>query len=143
VALVLDPWLPSQKTERDEGLLELAISLTATAINDIASRGHSRLTVAIAGRPANCYCGPASPLFCEELLGRLAELAGGSDHVVADALAQVLEAAPRGARLIVVSPRPSDDPSLTGSSAELPIEPEDLAWVDTSNDELGSLFTLS
>jgi uncharacterized protein (DUF58 family) len=143
VALVLDPWLSARPTERDEGLLELAISLTATAINDIAGRGHSRLTVAIAGRAVQCYTGPTSPLFSEELLGRLAELTGGSDYAVADALTQALEAAPRGARMIVISPRPADDPSLTHNPADLPIEPEDLVWIDTSSDELQSLFCLS
>jgi len=142
VAIVLDPRLPPRPTERSEGLVELAISLAATAIIDIASRGHSRLTVAIASRVSQCHSGPASDLFCEELLTRLAELSPDQDCAIADALSQALETAPRGARLIVISSRPADDPSLAGSSAELPIEPDDLAWIDTSSDELASLFVL-
>jgi uncharacterized protein (DUF58 family) len=143
VALVLDPWLPAPSTERDEGLTELAISLTATAINDIASRGHSRLTVAIAGPADCCASGPASALFCEELLARLADLVPTNDYGIGDAMTQALEAAPRGARLIVISPRPLDDPSLAGSSAELPIAPEDLVWIDTSSEQFKALFTLT
>jgi hypothetical protein len=143
VALVLDPWLRAPSSEREEGLSELAISLTATAINDIASRGHSRLTVAIASQADCCASGPASALFYEELLARLAELVPAADYEIGDALTQALEAAPRGARLIVISPRPMDDPSLAGSSAELPIDPEDVAWIDTSSEQLAALFTLT
>ena len=75
VALVLDPWLPGHHyQERDEGLVELAISLAATAVADLTSRGHSHLTIAIAGAQPQCWTGPASPLFCQELLAQLAEL---------------------------------------------------------------------
>jgi uncharacterized protein (DUF58 family) len=143
VAIILDPWLPSGATEQEEGLVELAISLTATAITDMASRGHSRLTVAIAGHPALCTSGPASNLFCEELLARLAELAPGQDYQLADVLNRTLEAAPRGARLIVVSSRASDASSLAGSETELPLDPEDLIWIDTSSEQLETLFSLS
>jgi uncharacterized protein (DUF58 family) len=143
VAIVLDPWLPADAGEPEEGSVELAISLTATAINDIVGRGHSRLTVAIAGQEVACASGPASALFCEELLGRLAELRAGGDYQVADALNQALEAAPRGARLIVFSSRGSDDPSLSGGATELTIDPEDLTWIDASSERLDSLFSLS
>jgi uncharacterized protein (DUF58 family) len=143
VALVLDPWLPRRPAERDEGLVELAVSLTATAITDIASRGHSRLTVAIASRAPQCFCGPASDLFCEELLAHLAGLAATHEGDVSEALRRALETAPRGARLIVISPRPSSDPSLVQSSIDLPIEPDDLAWIDVGSEELESLFSFT
>ncbi|MBW8884691.1 MAG: DUF58 domain-containing protein, partial [Planctomycetia bacterium] len=74
VAIILDPWLPPDATDRDEGLAELAISLAATALHDISNRGHSRLTIAIAGRDPECHSGPASAHFCEDLLAELAEL---------------------------------------------------------------------
>src|SRR5262245_56840234 len=48
-ALLLDPYLPPRPSERDQGILELAISLAATAVHDLTSRGQSRLTVALAG----------------------------------------------------------------------------------------------
>ena len=120
----------------------MAVSLAATAITDIASRGHSRLTIAIAGRPARCYCGPASNLFCEELLSRLADLLAATDYAVGEALSQALETAPRGARILVISSRPSNDASLVGGPAELPIEPDELAWIDTGSDELETQFVL-
>jgi uncharacterized protein (DUF58 family) len=143
VAIVLDPWLPREFDEREEGFLELAVSFAATAINDITSRGHSRLTVALAGPTPECFSGPASPVFFEELLVRLADLPASSDYSLGDVLVQTLEAAPRGVRLVVVSPRSADDPSLAETTAELPIEPDELVWIDASSDELSSLFCLS
>lgn len=141
VALVLDSWVPTRPTEREEGLVELAISLAASAIDDIARRSHSRLTVAIAGED-QCYSGPASNLFCDELLARLAELDPVNDSALGKLLGQALETAPRGARLVVISSRAANDPSLAGGEAELPIEPDELTWIDVSSDELPSLFVL-
>ena len=143
VALVLDPWIPARPTEEQQGLAELAISFAATALHDISSRGHSRLTIAIAGRDPACHTGPASALFCEELLAALAEIPLSDQPSLSAALDQALEAAPRGSRLIVVSSRPADHPSLADSTADLPIDPDDLAWIDTSSDQLDALFSLS
>ena len=142
VALLLDPYLAAAATERDAGLLELAISLAATAVADLTTRGQSRLTVAIAGREPEVHSGPASSVFCEEILGRLAELAPAAGPSLGAALTQALEAAPPGIRLIVISPRAADAASLTSSSAELPLNPDDLAWIDTSSDRLPGLFVL-
>src|SRR5687767_14691679 len=72
VALVLDPWLPKNAEESDEGLLEMAVSLAATAVADLTSRGHSRLTFSVACARSMCWTGPASSLFCRELLTELA-----------------------------------------------------------------------
>jgi uncharacterized protein (DUF58 family) len=141
VAIILDPWL-AEPGELQEGLVELAISMTATAVNDIANRGHSRLTVAIAGREPPCYSGPASTAFCEEVLGRLAELVPGRGYALEKALTQALEAAPRGARMIVISSRSSNDPSLAESSADLSMDPDDLVWIDTASNAVEALFSL-
>jgi hypothetical protein len=70
-------------------------------------------------------------------------LGPGDDYQLADVLNRTLEAAPRGARLIVVSPRASDASSLAGSETELPLDPEDLIWIDTSSEQLEMLFSLS
>jgi uncharacterized protein (DUF58 family) len=142
VALVLDPFLPAVAREADQGLVELAISLAATAVHDIASRGQSRLTVALAGEVPEVHSGPASPLFCQEILTRLADLVPSRGHSLAESLTQALDAAPRGARLIVISPRAADAPSLAESTADLPLDPEDLAWIDTSSEQLPGLFVL-
>jgi hypothetical protein len=56
---------------------------------------------------------------------------------------QALEASPLGTRLIVISTRAADDPSLTEPESELPLEPEELVWIDTSNHSLDSLFSVT
>jgi uncharacterized protein (DUF58 family) len=143
VAIVLDPWLPPGATERDEGLAELAISFAATALCDIANRGHSRLTIAIAAQQAQCHSGPASTVFCEDILAELAQLALSDCHSLSAAMQQALEASPYGTRLLVFSPRAANDSSLTESETELPLEPDELIWIDTSSETLGSLFSIA
>jgi hypothetical protein len=142
VALVLDPYVPRESSEREEGLAELAISLAATALVDLSTRGHSRLTISVASNEIRCYSGPASGLFCEELLGELAELPLACASPIDAAFNQILEAAPRGARIVVISSRAPEHPALAQGAAELPIDPEDLAWIDTGSEQLGLLFSL-
>jgi uncharacterized protein (DUF58 family) len=142
VAIVLDPWLKAAASEREEELVELAISLAATAISDIIRRGHSLLTFAIAGQQPLCVSGSASEMFCHEIFARLAELTPGDRGDLTAALAAALEASPRGTRLVIVSSRPPDDPSLAEISAELAIDPQELTWVDAGSPELTSLFVL-
>lgn len=142
VAIVVDPWLPAGGDEHAEGIVELAISLAATAVTDITSRGHSRLTVAIAGRSPECHSGSASDVMCQEVLARLADVEAGEDAAAAEAIQMAVEQAPRGSRVIVLSSRAANAPSLAEASADLPLDPEDLLWIDVGSEELAGLFTL-
>jgi hypothetical protein len=134
VALVLDPWLPPAPGEQDAGLLELAVSLTATAVADLTSRGHSRLVVGAAADEPQCWSGPASAMFCHEVLAELAVLPAGDGRTIEDTIRRAQEQAPGGARLIVISPRP----------ARVPADPErdNLIWIDVSQPGLAALFAL-
>ncbi len=143
VAIILDPWLPNGATEREQSLAELAISFAATALCDIANRGHSRLTLSIASPQPRCHSGPASTVFCEDVLAELADLNLNDSPSLSAALQQALEAAPHGTRLVVVSPRAANDPSLLETETDLPIDPEELVWIDTSSEALTSLFSLA
>jgi len=140
VALLIDPHLPPRPKESDEGLLELAISVAATAAYDITSRGQSRLTIGIAGRKAEIQSGPASDLFCREILCRLADLASDHDYPIAQSLEQTLDAAPRGVRLLVISPRSAE--AALAAAGDLPIDPDDLVWLDVGSPQLAGLFVL-
>lgn len=140
VAIVLDPWLPNEVAQRDEGLAELAMSLAATAIHDLSNRALARITLAIAGDKIKCHSGPASSAFCEELLALLAEFHPAHHDSLADCLDQALAAAPRGARFVIISSRCANHPSL--AAAELTIDPQDLSWIDVGSEELATLFTL-
>lgn len=142
IGLVLDPWLPPHATESDEVLAELAVSFAATALYDISLRGHSRLTLAVAGSDTPCFTGPASPAFCQELLGQLASVKLSSQYSFSEALARAVENAPHGARLAVISPRSASDPTFAANPIEIDIDPDDLAWIDVSSDDLPTIFTL-
>ncbi len=134
VAIVLDPWLPAEAEVQHEGLLELAISFAATAVADLTSRGHTRLLVAVAGTEPNCWAGPASAMFCHEVLAQLAVLPAADGESLGDTLQLARDQAPAGARLIVVSSR----------GPQVPSDPErsNLVWIDVGAPELETLFVL-
>ena len=134
VVLVLDPWLPPEPREEDAGLLEMAVSLTATAVADLTSRGQSRLVVAAAADEPQCWSGPASPLFCHEVLAELAVLPAADGRTLAAAIRWAQEQAPSGARLIVISPR--------GPQVAADPEHDHLVWIDVSRPGLETLFSL-
>jgi hypothetical protein len=133
VALILDPWLPIHAQERDHGYLELAVSLAATAVADLTTRGHSRLVFAVAGERPDCWSGPASGIFCQELLAQLAVLPASDGRTLPEAIALARDQAPGGARLIVISPRLP--------AAELGAG-DDVLWIDVCSGDLAGLFTL-
>jgi hypothetical protein len=122
--------------------VELAFSLAATAIADLTRRGQSRLTCAIAGTSHECVSGPATGLFCEELLERLANWPAGHTYSLAAVIEQAIDEAPSGARVLVISSRPADAPSLAAADAELSLDPGDVAWIDVGSAELERLFML-
>ncbi|MEX2173613.1 MAG: DUF58 domain-containing protein [Pirellulaceae bacterium] len=133
VVLVLDPWLPAAPSEQDQGHLELAISMAATAVVELTSRGHSRLVLGVVGSRPQCWSGPSSPLFCHEVLGQLAELPASDGSALDQTLRQVREEAPPGAGLVVISSRPA--------AAGLD-EAGRRAWIDVSGPGLAALFQL-
>ncbi len=134
VVLLLDPWLPPQSQVQDLGLVELAISLAATAAADLTSRGHSRLAFAVAGRQPHVWSGPASPLFCHEIHSQLATLPPADGSTLAATLLRVRDQAPTGARIVVISPR---GPQVAADPLR-----DNLCWIDVSKPEIAELFTL-
>ena len=134
VALVLDPWLPAQAGEQEQGMLELAISLFATAVADLTSRGHIRLLVAVAADQPLCWSGPASALFCQEVLGELAVVPAADGRSLEATLELAREQAPSGARILVISSR--------AAQVAADSEQDNLVWIDVSQPELETLFAL-
>lgn len=134
VAIVLDPWLPATAEEQHAGLLELAVSFAATAVADLTSRGHARLLVAVVAAEPRCWSGPASAMFCHEVLAQLAVLPATDGASLGDTLQLARDQAPTGARLIVVSSR----------GPQVPSDPErnNLVWIDVGNAGLETLFVL-
>ena len=135
VALLLDAWLPDQPRDEDLGRLELAISLAATAVADLTSRGQAHIVLAVAGHEPQCWSGPASPRYCHEVLGELATLAGTSTTSLELSLHQVRHEATTDAKFIIISPRQpqlAPDPHV-----------DHWTWIDVSSPELSTLFTLA
>jgi uncharacterized protein (DUF58 family) len=134
VAIVLDPWLPADASDEARGRLELAISLSATALEDLAFRGHTQLAFAVAGAETACWAGSASPMFCHDVLAELALVPGTANGSLEAAIRQARGEAPAGARLIVISsrqPQVSADPDR-----------DNLWWIDVGAAEIGELFQL-
>jgi uncharacterized protein (DUF58 family) len=134
VAIVLDPWLPADASDEARGRLELAISLSATALEDLAFRGHTQLAFAVAGAETACWAGSASPMFCHDVLAELALVPGTAKGNLEAAIRQARGEAPAGARLIVISsrqPQVSADPDR-----------DNLWWIDVGAAEIGELFQL-
>jgi uncharacterized protein (DUF58 family) len=134
VAIVLDPWLPAEASDEARGRLELAISLAATALEDLAFRGHTQLALAVAGAEIECWAGSASPTFCHDVLAELALVPGTEAGNLEAAIRQARGEAPAGARLIVISSR----------QPQVPADPErdNLWWIDVGAAEIGELFQL-
>jgi uncharacterized protein (DUF58 family) len=135
VAIVLDPWLPAEASDDARGRLELAISLAATALEDLAFRGHTQLAFAVAGPSTECWSGSASPMFCHDVLAELALVPGTAAGSLNAAIEQARGEAPAGARLIVISSR----------APQVPADPDrdNLWWIDVGTAEIGELYQLS
>jgi uncharacterized protein (DUF58 family) len=142
IAIILDPWIPDRGTPEVEALAELAISFAATALHDLSNRGHSRMTLAICASTSECFSGPASPPFCEEMFDRLACIPLSREKLISAAIERAIETAAPGTRLVIVSSRSPAHPSLADSSLEMEIDPEDVAWIDVGSEQLDSLFAL-
>ena len=146
VAVILDCWLPNQPTEQEQGHFELAVSVAATAVADLTSRGHSRLTFAVAANAPLCWSAPASSMFCKELLTELAGLSPAGIQSIFEAIAAATDQAPTGARLIVISPRsPAAAAGRSGPTSGTPggstmFDAENIRWIDVSSAELPNLF---
>jgi uncharacterized protein (DUF58 family) len=139
--LLLDPYLPPQPTWDDQAHLELAISFAATALADLVARGQTRLCLVVAGSPPQVWRAAASALGCHELLEHLAVLSGG-DYALQPALTLAAEALPPRGRLLIVSPRSTVHASLRQRAVELPLDPEEMVWIDTCSPNLEELFVL-
>jgi uncharacterized protein (DUF58 family) len=144
VAVLLDPWLPLFITEEDIGQLEVAVSVTATIVDELCRRGFGRLSLAIADGDRKAWIAPASPLVRDEVLTALAAVEGRQTTLLGQAIDQLAPVLLSGCRLIVVSPRPQDAPGAAADMAEttVPLDPSTVRWLDDTASDLGDLFSL-
>lgn len=144
VAVLLDPWLPLFITEEDIGQLEVAVSVTATIVNEICRRGFGRLSLAIADTDGQSWIAPVSPPLRDEVLTALAGVEGLQTTFLGRAVERLAPVLATGCRLIVVSPRPASAPDVAADMAEatVPLDPSAVHWIDVTTSDLSELFTL-
>lgn len=148
IALLLDLWQPARPTGLQQDAVELAVSFTATILADLCRRGGSQVCLAVGGRLMTTVTGVAS----QGLLGEMMSALAIAEPDAADRLTQLavrgLQAAPRSARLVVISTRGVDLRSLAGR----PEVPEQVTRLvaemrshsfDCSSRELDEYFTLA
>ncbi|ADB16253.1 protein of unknown function DUF58 [Pirellula staleyi DSM 6068] len=144
VAIVLDPYLPANPTLDDLARLELAISLVATMVADLALRGHARLLLSLASSKPQTFVGSSSQLTAGEVHDALAELAPSENPPLAEAIAELSksDSTIRGA-LLVISTRDYDSTS-TNIALQQPLHTgiDRARWICISDPQLKNWFTL-
>ena len=140
VVLVLDLWQPESPRLEDQGHVELAISLAATAVADLCRRGGNRVLLAIAGKQHQTLtAGSASMLFVKECLDELAVVEADSRNRLRELLSRLRIDAQVGARQIIISSRPMPDELLDilpQGPAHRP--PERRTWINVSDEHRAS-----
>ncbi len=145
LVLILDLWVPPEAEPADRARVELAISFSATVVEEMSRRGRSRLTVAVAGEPAGCWSGRATPVFGRQILERLAMVHPISEDRLAALVGGMVLDVPLGARLLVVSTRSGNLGHLHRSAdfADKLRHQRALAnviWLDVGSPQMNHLF---
>jgi len=145
LALVLDLWLPPEPRDADRGRVEVAVSFAATLVDELARRGGSRLTIGLAGRPHGHWSAPASALFAQQTLHRLALVDAATENHLAETLAEVVTSSPLGMQVVVISTRSNQ---LLGVGHSGPFADRhrhqralgNVLWLDVGADEVRRVF---
>jgi uncharacterized protein (DUF58 family) len=145
--LVLDLWQPSGPSREQLGLVELAVSLSATIVNESSRKKGSRMTVALAGKQRGHWSARASATFVRKTFERLAVAEAATENRLDETLGTVVAAAPSGALVLVVSSRAS---VLNSISLSRPFAGKHrhqrsldrVLWLDVGSPQITSIFQL-
>jgi uncharacterized protein (DUF58 family) len=142
LALILDLWVPQSPSDEQLGRVELAVSLTATIIDQLTRRGRSYLTVGFAARPPRTWSGRATAVFGRQMMERLAMAQAGSDDSLAELLGGVVLRT--GARVLVISTRGDELGQLQGASGKLRHQRalSNVTWIDIGTPQLDLIFQM-
>jgi uncharacterized protein (DUF58 family) len=147
MVLLVELWQPVKPAPMHVDAVEIAVSFAATIVADLCRRGGSQLHLVIGGHQQEALRGVASQGLLSELMSALA-LARAKD---ADLLPQIanegLSAAPRNARLLVISTRPADIAAIaarleTSSRAAYLLTQMRSTCFDCSSHHIDEYFTL-
>lgn len=144
LALVLDLWTPAKPRDEDLQRVEVAVSLAATLVDELARRGHGRLSFALAARQPGHWEATAGPLFARQMFERLAMVEAALDNHLAEAFSAVTAGNSTGIRVTVISTR-SNRPASGGLDGLFPPGQRrrslaDVVWLDVGTDEARRVF---
>jgi uncharacterized protein (DUF58 family) len=145
--LILDLWQPPQAGREDFGRVELAVSFTATVVNEAARKRTGQVTVALAGKQRGHWGAPASGILLRKTFERLAVAEAATDNCLDDVLGTALASSPSGTQLVVVSTRPSVldvvGKSRTFASKQRHQRSLDhVVWLDVGGPQVAAMFQL-
>jgi len=141
----LDLWQPEQPGDEDRGRVEIAVSFAATLVDELARRGGSRITIAMAGRQRGVWSAMGSPLFAQQTLQRLALVDGAADNRLAETLGAIVAESPLGTQMAVISTRSSQLDRIGRSETFAGGHRHQRAlghvvWLTVGTEELGRVF---
>jgi uncharacterized protein (DUF58 family) len=145
LALVLDLWQPDSPADEERGRVEIAVSFAATLVDELARRGGSRITIALAGRQRGVWSATASSLFAQQTLQRLALVDGAPENRLAESVGEIVAASPLGTQVVVISTRRSQLDHVGQSAAFVGGHRHQRAlgnvlWLDVGTEEVGRVF---
>ncbi|NLF73097.1 MAG: DUF58 domain-containing protein [Candidatus Anammoximicrobium sp.] len=145
LALVLDLWQPEAPRDEDRGRVEIAVSFAATLVDELAQRGGSRVTLALAARQCGVWSSGASALFAQQTLQRLALIDAASENRLAETLGELMAEIPLGTQVVVISTRGSQldhigrsDSFAGGHRRQRALG--SVIWLDVRSEEVGRVF---
>jgi uncharacterized protein (DUF58 family) len=147
LALILDLWAPESPSDEQLGRIELAVSLTATIIDQLTRRARSSLTVGFATTPPRTWSGRATAGFGRQMMERLAMAQAGNDDSLAELLGGVVLRMPAGARVLVISTRGDELNRLQqseGASGKSRHQRalSNVTWIDVGAPQLDLIFQM-
>ncbi len=148
LALILDLWVPESANDEQLGRVELAVSFTATVIDQLTRRARSQLTVGFAAKTPRSWSGRATRVFGRQMMERLAMAQAGGDDSLAELLGGVVLRMPVGARILVISTRSNQFDRLQqseGFAGKLRHQRalSNVSWVDVGSPQLELIFRMS
>jgi len=145
LALVLDLWQPDPPRDEDRGRVEIAVSFVATLVDELARRGGSRLTIALAARQRGLWSATASALFAQQTLQRLALIDAAPENRLAETLGELVAENPLGTQVVVISTRSSQLDRIGRSDSFAGGHRHQRAlgtvvWLDVGTEEVARVF---
>jgi uncharacterized protein (DUF58 family) len=143
IAMVLDLWAPQNASDKQRGLVELALSFAATSTVQICRQGANRLLVAIAGNRFQNWSATSSQVFCQDMLEQFAIAQAGNSNQWLNENCATLAAITGDPRVIVVSTRPQEmemSKQLQGAIDRHRGGRSALVWIDVGSEELARYF---